>query len=493
MSGDPLLKDFGEITPEVTTKLSQLSHEELLVVKWKLGWWRQARQKQLPPDDIKPDWTSWGILSGRGFGKTLTAANWIGLEAASTPKILCSIVAPTYDDVRFTCFEGPTGIKSCIPEALIKHEDKSLPSLTLWNDSFLRGFAGDTPDRLRGPQAHRGWLDEFASFRYPADAISNFRFGLRLGSHPKFMWTTTPRPKQELRELIGKTDYVTTGSTYENEANLPKAFFDEVVQYEGTKIGRQELYGEVIDIEEMGVVARSEWKLWPSTEKLPKFIAVLMSLDTAFTEKTYDTKKQESDPTACSVWGVFFHKGLVNAMLLDCWQEHLGFPDLIDKVKRERLYVYGDDQEPLIKSTYLSSPKVRSSNGRKTDLIVIEEKGSGISLIQALAAEQILTVPYNPGNADKLSRLHVISHLFTHGRVWAVESEKFKGRARTWAEPLVTQVCTYSGRGSIPHDDLLDTTTQVLRIVLDKFTGSVTVPKTKPKVEYRRPRSNPYG
>jgi predicted phage terminase large subunit-like protein len=138
--------------------------------------------------------------------------------------------------------------------------------------------------------------------------------------------------------------------------------------------------------------------------------------------------------------------------------------------------------------------------GRKADLILIEEKGSGISLRQSLATENILTQGYNPGREDKLTRLHVVSPMWAHGRVWAVESEITQGEFKNWAEPLISQVCSYVGPGSTEHDDLLDTTTQALRLIMDKFFGPFTLPDTaeererqeaKAKQE-RRQRTNPY-
>src|ERR1019366_5546151 len=88
------------------------SREETLVIRWRLAWRRQARDKQLAPDIRDPvkwaKWKSWGSLTGRGTGKTLSYANWIGQEAALTPQTLCAVVAPTHDDVRYTCCTGDT-------------------------------------------------------------------------------------------------------------------------------------------------------------------------------------------------------------------------------------------------------------------------------------------------------------------------------------------------------------------------------------------------
>src|ERR1035438_7889913 len=86
-----------------------MTKEEVITIKWMVAWRRQARLKQLPPDmrEQWSNWTSWGSCTGRGTGKSLSYANWIGQEAARTPKSLCHVVAPTHDDVRSTRLGGP--------------------------------------------------------------------------------------------------------------------------------------------------------------------------------------------------------------------------------------------------------------------------------------------------------------------------------------------------------------------------------------------------
>ena len=458
--------------------LLQFTDEELHFLRWRMMWKSMARQKQLPPKEfdeyVK---TIWGIRSGRGFGKTLSAANWIGGEAAEHPGLF-AVVAPTHDDVRYTCFEGPTGLYSVIPSCLIADTNSQLPSCTLWNGSFIRGFAGDTPERLRGPQHHKAWCDEIASWKYPQDAWDNLWFGLRLGEHPQVLWTGTPKPTPFMRRLVADPNAVNVvGSTYENRENLTKSFFQNVEKYEGTKVGRQELWGEILDPEEEGIVKRSWWRVWPNKKPLPKFQVIIMSLDTAFTEKSHDKKKQENDPTACSVWGMFKWKKESHVMLLDCWEEWLGLPELIKKVKRERRLTYGDSDEPLLRPKGIRSKNKPKHQGKRIDMILIEEKASGISLRQSLAVEDILTHGYNPGNADKLTRLHLTSPMWAHARVWCIEGDLNDGAPKTYMDPLITQVCSYIGEGSIERDDLLDTATQAMRVFMDEYIGPLTIKK----------------
>lgn len=481
---------------ELEKQLDQLSPHDLLLLDWKIRWTRKARRKQMPPDDNS--WGIYGIRAGRGFGKTEAGANWLGLSAARDNGSFNFVIAPTFDDVKETCFDGPTGLINCIPPGLIVHRDKGLPSITLWNGSFIRGFAAATPERLRGPQCARGWLDEIASWRRPKDAWNNYRFGLRLGKRPQTVWTSTLKPTPFIRDLLKKPrSIIVQGSTYENRANLASDFFDDVGQYEGTAIGRQELYGDLLDPGENGFVKKSQWKRWPSGKPLPLFKYIVYSLDTAFTDKDFDKKEQENDPSAMSCWGVFEVDGKANVILLDCWQEWLGFPKLIDRVKRERKNTYGaadvalaDVHGPLYGRPLYGA--VKEGTGHSIDLILIEEKASGISLRQVLANEDILTEPYNPGNSDKLTRLHVVSPLFSNGRVWAVESSQREGEFRDWAEPLIEQVCSFVGEGSLEHDDLLDSATQALKYVADRFMGAFTKPpKTKAQLLQEAIESQP--
>lgn len=494
--------DFGH-PDDLREQLEEFSTEDLHLLRWKLAWKAKARAKQIPP--ANDEWDFFGIKSGRGFGKTLAAAQWLSGEAVMDPGSYNFVIAPTHDDLIGVCFYGPTGLHSVIPTPLILDATKSPPIIEVWTGgepAIIRGFSADTPERLRGPQCSRAWVDEVASMRYPEAAWDNLIMGLRLGKHPRIFWTGTPKPKPFIRKLVKlPKSIVISGSTYENKENLPQTFFDNVAKYEGTSVGRQELYGEILDPEEAGFVKRSQWRIWPNKRPFPKFRFIIMSLDTAFTEKTWDKKEQSGDPTACTVWGLFTHERTDHVMLLDAWEDHLGMPALIRRVKLEKQYTYGDSAEPILKPSLLAKSQRPSHQGRPPDLILIEEKGSGITLRQMLATENILTESYNPGGMDKLSRLHAISPLFPHRRVWAIESgRKDKiGEPRDWAEGVISQICTYVGEGSLEHDDLLDTATQALIFMMHRFDFKFTV-RTDPTTAtekaldrlHAKSRKNPY-
>ena len=216
-------------------------------------WLATARKKQLAPEPVE-DYLIWLILAGRGWGKTRTGAEDIALYAMMNENVNCAVVAPTHGDLRRVCFGGNSGLLSVIPkECYLKSPDQkgyssSLSEIRLWNGSKITGYAAQEPDRLRGPQYHRAWCDEIAAWRYP-EAFDQLMFGLRLGDNPQCVITTTPKPNKLIKDLVGRKDCtITTGSTFENEANLAESALTMLKEkYEGTNLGRQELYAEIIE------------------------------------------------------------------------------------------------------------------------------------------------------------------------------------------------------------------------------------------------------
>jgi len=119
----------------------------------------------------------------------------------------------------------------------------------------------------------------------------------------------------------------------------------------------------------------------------------------------------------------------------------------------------------------LAGQKYYQEQKKKPDLLIIEDKGSGISLRQMLSQEGIDAFPYNPGRADKLSRLHAVSHIARHGRIWLPESDLRPGKPKDWVEPVLKQICVYSGPGTTPHDDWVDSCSQAWRVFADRFVS----------------------
>lgn len=230
------------------------------------AWWlRAARPTQQPPDG----WALlWLILSGRGFGKTRMGAEEVTWWAAVAPGTRWACVAPTSDDARETMAFGPSGLKAVLDRYSLAlgwpcyEHQKSQTAFALWNGSRIRYIGAEKPDRLRGPNWHGGWADEVAAWRYP-DTWDQLELSVR-APHPdlpaaRILATTTPKPTPLVRRLHRQASVTTTGSTYENRANLDPAFVAKLEDlYGGTRFGRQELFGEILaDIE--GALFRPEW------------------------------------------------------------------------------------------------------------------------------------------------------------------------------------------------------------------------------------------
>lgn len=460
-----------------TEALAGMTDEQVESLQFAWRFWARPKQKA-PPGD----WSVWMLRAGRGFGKTATGRGWVHERAMAKSGRWIALIGKTPADARDVMIEGPSGFcdplgKNIAPKERPSYEP-SKRRLTWPNGSWATIFSSEEPEQLRGFSGDTAWSDELAKYANPRDVWDNLQFGMREASsdQPRTLITTTPKPLLLLKEIEqAEGSVTTTGSSYENEANLdPKWFSRTIVAYEGTQFGKQEIYGVILDPEDSGIVRRSSFKLWPSDQPLPPFEAVVLSLDTALTEDARDRKKQEADPTAGQVWGLFRHRGKMALMIIDCWAEYLGFPELITRIKDAQKTTYGAVEEtslfgPVVKPAWDTLPK----HGRRLDLTIIEEKGSGISARQTLAREGILTYPYNPGRASKLTRLHLVSHVFEKKFVWLVESDKKRGNPKTWYEPMIAQLCTFTGEGSTEHDDHVDAATQAVRYFLDRHLISV--------------------
>lgn len=170
---------------------------------------------------------------------------WYGL---ANPGSRIAIVAPTYADARDTCVEGDSGLRSVIPEICVEAWNRSLGEFILTNGTRYKLFAAEEPERLRGPQHHRAWCDELAAWRY-AETWDQVLFGLRLGTDPRAVVTTTPKPNPLMRRIVKSAGtIITRGSTFDNAANLaPAALAQLKARYEGTRLGRQELSAELLE------------------------------------------------------------------------------------------------------------------------------------------------------------------------------------------------------------------------------------------------------
>jgi phage terminase large subunit-like protein len=182
---------------------------------------------------------------------------------------------------------------------LYDHNDynRSRTKINLPNGSMIKGFSAEEPDTLRGPQHHGAWCDELAAWEYE-DTWDQLQFGLRLGENPRVVVTTTPRPTSLVRDLVNRsTTFVTRGSTFDNADNLSSIVLAELqARYNETRLGRQELYGEILE--------DVEGALWTKAlidrsrvEQHPHLSRIVVSIDPAVTNKA------SSDETGIIVAG----------------------------------------------------------------------------------------------------------------------------------------------------------------------------------------------
>jgi len=244
---------------------------EAVLYDWPL--W--ARSDQLPPVG---EWLIWLLRGGRGSGKTRTGAEFI-IDRAKTVSRRIALVGQTKGDVRDTMVEmGDSSILGCSPPWFRPQFEPSKRRLIWPNGCVAMLYSGDEPDQLRGPQHDTAWVDELAKFKYPQQTWDNLELGLRLGK-PKIVVTTTPRPIPVIKQLLSDPGTVDVKcSTYEN-IYLPQSFHERVIRkYEGTRLGRQELHGEILDDNPNALWKRSDLEKYRVTSS-PPLMRVAVGVD----------------------------------------------------------------------------------------------------------------------------------------------------------------------------------------------------------------------
>jgi len=230
--------------------IQNLNEEESAALLYDWNFW--ARDDQLLPTAVQANgdpWLIWMILSGRGWGKTKTGAESTIAMVRSGKAKRIALVAETAADCRDVIVEGDSGIMACSPPDFRPVYKPSIRSLEWPNGAIATTYNATEPDQLRGPQHDWAWSDELAKWRYYQETWDNLQFGLRLGKLPRQIVTTTPRPIPLLKELLkNPAVHITRGTTSDNHDNLAGSFLKQVIaRYEGTRLGRQELSGELLD------------------------------------------------------------------------------------------------------------------------------------------------------------------------------------------------------------------------------------------------------
>jgi len=256
---------------EREAELAKLSPEVKAALKYHWRFW--ARPNQIAPEG---DWSTWLILAGRGFGKTEAGAQWVHERVKEGAKSI-ALIAETQKDLEEVMVARLVAISS--PDA--KPSVRYKPVRITWpNGAVALGYNGNEPDQLRGPEFDTAWCDELAKYRYARDTWDMLQFTMRKGIDPRVCVTTTPRPIPIIRELMADArTVVARGKTAENSDNLAPSFMDNMrSKYEGTRLGRQELDGEILDDVPGALWTRAMLEI-ASTDTLPEMSRVVVAVD----------------------------------------------------------------------------------------------------------------------------------------------------------------------------------------------------------------------
>lgn len=395
-------------------------------------WETQARENQRVP---KGNWRAWLILAGRGFGKTRTGAETLRQWVESGEVRRIALIGATEGEVRDVMVEGMSGLLAVHPPHEQPRYEPSKRRITWPNGAIATLFSAENYEQLRGPQFDCAWIDELCKLKYAEKVWDQLNFSLRLGKDPKVILTTTPRPIPLLKELLkGETKgdvYVTRGSTFENIDNLSGSFISYVEQkYKGTKIGKQELYGQVLDSAE-GALWTQDLATANSLHRaeIPELLRVIVAIDPAV------TSNENSDETGIIVAG---------------------------KDDKGHAYIL-DDVSGKYSPNGWAELAVETYDKYQADAIVAEVNQGGDlveSIVESVAKGQGKIIPYRGIHATrgKVLRAEPVVALYEQRRVHHLKTRRL--------EKLEEQMSTYvpKGRGHSPDriDALVWAVTELL-------------------------------
>lgn len=376
------------------------------------------------------------LRAGRGFGKTRAGAEWLHERAEAEPGRRMALVAQTPADARDYCIEGPGGLLQNRPWWCVEagegwpNYEPSKRRVTWPNGSVATIYSSEEPRQLRGFSGDTAWLDEFAKWTNPRECWDNLMMGMREASadRPRVCITTTPRPLKVLTEIEGKpSTRCVTGTSYENRANLDPTWFDEILaDYEGTTLGRQELYAEILDDLPGALWDRSMFDD-PATE-LPAMRRIVVAVDPAM------TSGEDSDETGIVVCG----KGTDGRgyVLEDatCKKSPEGWAavatDAYHRHEADRIVAEVNNGGDLVESVIrthdpaVSYKAVRASRGKRTraePVAALYEQGK-VDHVPGLGDLEDQMVSYLPDTRESPDRLDAL--------VWALTDLMISGRRR---------------------------------------------------------------
>ncbi len=376
------------------------------------------------PDQLVPpgNWSTAVYLAGRGWGKTRTGAEAVrAMVCGSTPLSggLCSriaIVSETAKDLRETIALGSSGVLAVHPKAF-RPSYTAMGGFKWPNGATALLYNGTEPDQLRGPNFDFAWCDELAKWRYAQEAWDMLQFALRVGPNPRCIITTTPRSTGTLKSILADPATVTIkGRTSDNSANLSPKFLERMrLRYEGTRLGRQELSGEVLDDVPGALWTRSmldATRIKRGTE-LPDMQTVVVGIDPAVAEP--GRNRENDDETA--------ETGIVVA--------GLGVDG--------RGYIL-DDISCRLGPMGWARRAIAGHDTYNADRIIAEINQGG-AMVEAVIRAERATIKYEGVHASrgKVTRAEPVAALYEQGRV---------SHVGTFTE-LEDQMCTFTPFGIV--------------------------------------------
>lgn len=426
-------QDLKELpSDQVEALLSELTPKQIEELTHDYRFW--ARPKQVAPEG---DWKVWFLNCGRGFGKTWTGVQWVREQVKSGKKRIAAVAA-TNSDIERVMVKGDSGFLAlCSPHD--RNKKGRLIGYPLWSPTKrtltwhkdgdhskpeiarVEFYSAQEPERLRGPQFDTAWCDELAAWVYDEDTWDMLNFCLRLGKYPRVCVTTTPKSTKLVRKLVDDPyTHVTVGNSYENEA-LPDSFFEKLRdEYEGTRLGKQEIYAEILK--------ENEGALWTADmidscqieqDEVPDLERIVVSVDPATTSNV------ESDDTGIIVAGIDYNG---NGYILE---DHT-FKDLPERWAQKAIELY-------------------HSWGASR---IVYEKNQGGDMIPTLFRTIDENIPLRGvfASNSKIARAEPVSSLYERGKVFHVRNPEH-GHSLT---ELETQMTTFEPMGKHKSPDRYD-------------------------------------
>lgn len=405
--------------------LEGLSENATASLLWLFEFW--ALDHQMPPVE---KWRTWVVLGGRGAGKTRAGAEWVraqvegprALQPGSCRRV--ALVGETYEQVRDVMVEGDSGILACSPPDRRPIWKAGQRKLVWPNGAEAQAFSAHDPEALRGPQFDAAWVDELAKWKRGQETWDNLQFCLRLGQDPRVVVTTTPRNVDVVKDILARSSTVVTHAPTEaNRANLAASFLEEVrAKYAGTRIGRQELDGVLLD--------DMEGAFWTTAgldalrvDDLPKFDRVIVGVD-----------------PAVSSGGAADETGIVVVGAVTC-----------GPVKDWRAWVLEDATVSAASPTVWAEAVAAAYNRWDADRVVAEGNQGG-EMIEAVLRQVAPLVSYRKVTARQAKGLRAepVAALYEQGRV-----KHRRGLGRLEDQMCRMGATGYQGRGSPDRIDAL--------------------------------------